>query len=282
VITTGIHEAKTRRCTTVGGVTTSYVYDGPRLVEERRGTDVIRYFDGPGIDEHLAVQDGAGTVTYLASDHLGSVTDVTSTTGGTILSRKYDPWGEMITGAGSSGYAFTGRSWDADTGLYYYRARYYDPKIGRFISEDPIGFSGGLNFYAYVRNNPINRVDPSGLSDIGWPGTRGPNPPSPPQPPQPPQWGVSISCWRNTGYDWLGDCAYNQLQTPCNASCIPATGPSCHDYSGHGGCPPTLGYAMQFWVAPDGSKVCDIVGAHIELGPVPCVCGDISNMPGPR
>jgi RHS repeat-associated protein len=69
----------------------------------------------------------------------------------------------------ASGYAFTGREWDAETGLYYYRARYYDPKIGRFLSEDPIGFMGGANFYAYVEGNPLTLVDPFGLSsDWEW------------------------------------------------------------------------------------------------------------------
>lgn len=59
----------------------------------------------------------------------------------------------------------TGREWDKETGLYYYRARYYDPMEGRFISKDPIGFDGGdVNLYGYVQNNPINWVDPSGLS----------------------------------------------------------------------------------------------------------------------
>jgi RHS repeat-associated protein len=65
------------------------------------------------------------------------------------------------TGYGNE--AFTGREWDPETGLYYYRARYYDPKIGRFISEDPIDFEGGVNFYSYVENNPVNLVDPEGL-----------------------------------------------------------------------------------------------------------------------
>ena len=61
-------------------------------------------------------------------------------------------------------YAYTGRELENETGLYYYRARYYDPELGRFISEDPIGFSGGdVNLFRYVENDPINRVDPSGL-----------------------------------------------------------------------------------------------------------------------
>jgi len=57
---------------------------------------------------------------------------------------------------------YTSREYDAETGLYFYRARYYDPTIGRFISADPIGFSGGINFYGYVMGNPINAIDPSG------------------------------------------------------------------------------------------------------------------------
>jgi RHS repeat-associated protein len=69
--------------------------------------------------------------------------------------------------------AFTAREWDPETGLYYYRARYYDPKGGRFLSEDPIGFGGGVNFYAYVGNGPTNWIDPFGL----WPGQMPPPPP---------------------------------------------------------------------------------------------------------
>jgi RHS repeat-associated protein len=66
-------------------------------------------------------------------------------------------------GPGNGIKAFTGREWDPETNLYYYRARYYDPKIGRFISEDPIGFGGGVNFYAYALGNPVSFIDPSGL-----------------------------------------------------------------------------------------------------------------------
>jgi RHS repeat-associated protein len=64
-------------------------------------------------------------------------------------------------------YAFTGREWEPESGLYYYRARYYDPKIGRFISEDPYRWLADANLYVYVRNNPVNRTDPTGLFDIG-------------------------------------------------------------------------------------------------------------------
>jgi RHS repeat-associated protein len=61
-------------------------------------------------------------------------------------------------------YTYTGREWDKETGLYYYRARYYDPMDGRFVNRDPIGFKGGLNQFSYVENNPTNNVDPSGLA----------------------------------------------------------------------------------------------------------------------
>ena len=60
--------------------------------------------------------------------------------------------------------AYTAREWDPEIELYYYRARYYDPEAGRFISEDPIRFLAGMNFYAYVENNPVRFVDPLGAS----------------------------------------------------------------------------------------------------------------------
>ena len=58
---------------------------------------------------------------------------------------------------------YTGQRWDAETGLYHYRARYYSPALGRFLTADPIGYGDGLNVYAYVANDPVNLVDPSGL-----------------------------------------------------------------------------------------------------------------------
>jgi RHS repeat-associated protein len=66
----------------------------------------------------------------------------------------------------TNSYRYTARQLDPETGLYYYRARYYDPSIGRFLSEDPIGFAGGINFYAYVSNQPTRYTDPFGLVDM--------------------------------------------------------------------------------------------------------------------
>jgi RHS repeat-associated protein len=80
----------------------------------------------------------------------------------------YGPYGETVASGTeiAQPFQYTGREWDGETGLYYYRARYYAPEMGRFISEDPIGFAGGINFYAYVGNDPVNFVDPLGLFEV--------------------------------------------------------------------------------------------------------------------
>ena len=91
---------------------------------------------------------------------------LSSATSAVTLTRRYDAYGNIEVGASTGGYAFTGREWDPETGLYYYRARYYDPKIGRFISEDQIGLEGAVNFYGYVRGNPVSSIDPFGLVDL--------------------------------------------------------------------------------------------------------------------
>jgi RHS repeat-associated protein len=78
------------------------------------------------------------------------------------LTRQYDAWGNLQAGASEPGYAFTGREWDPEIGLYYYRARLYDPRVGRFNSEDPVRFRDGLTKYAYALSNPLRFVDPLG------------------------------------------------------------------------------------------------------------------------
>jgi RHS repeat-associated protein len=163
------------------GQSTRYSYDGEDIIREifghdfREGlrlsleTEQHQYVHGPGVDEPLAVVHGDGQAWYFHADGLGSIVGATDATGAVVQSRSYDAFGNLETGAHDPGYAYTGREWDPETGLYYYRARYYDPKVGRFLGEDPIGFEGGdINLYAYVGNNPVNRVDPMGLQ---WPGT---------------------------------------------------------------------------------------------------------------
>jgi RHS repeat-associated protein len=147
-----------------GSVQTRYVYDGEDILrEERSGGNVWLYIHGPGIDEALAREDQAsGAERFFHADALGSRVKTTNASGTVTASLDYDAFGQILSGA-ATGYSYTGREYDVETGLYYYRARYYDPRIGRFLSEDPIGFDGGINFYAYVSNNPINLIDPLGL-----------------------------------------------------------------------------------------------------------------------
>ena len=150
-----------------GGVTYGYLYDGQDILKETRSDGTVyTYVHGPGIDEPLARVDQAGSVAYYHADGLGSIAKMTDGNGNVIQTRQYDAWGNLEVGADQPGYAFTGREWDPETGLYYYRARYYDPKIGRFISEDPIGFLAGVNFYGYTFNNPARFIDPSGLDTV--------------------------------------------------------------------------------------------------------------------
>jgi RHS repeat-associated protein len=147
-----------------GGVTTSFTYDGQAILRHVAGATTTRFVQGPGIDEPLAKEDaGSGTLSYYHADALGSIAKLTDQAGAVVHSYQYDAWGNIQAGETLPGPAFTGREWDPETGLYYYRARYYDPHLGRFISEDPIGFMGGVNFYTYVRNRPTVWMDPFGL-----------------------------------------------------------------------------------------------------------------------
>lgn len=143
-----------------------YVYDGANLIEEAdaAGNLAARYVFGPGIDEPLAANRGA-TWEFYQADGLGSITSLSTSTGIVSDSFVYDSFGNVSasTGLFSQPFRFTGREWDAETGLYYYRARFYDSQNGRFISEDPIRFAGSSDFYAYTQNRPINATDPSGL-----------------------------------------------------------------------------------------------------------------------
>jgi RHS repeat-associated protein len=150
----------------MGGVTYSYTYDGEDILRETRsdGTS-FTYIHGPGVDEPLARRTAGGSTSYLHADVLGSIVRVTDASGSVTESREYDAWGGIETGADKPGYAFTGREWDPETALYYFRARYYDPKVGRFISADPLALEHGSSRYGYASGDPVSSVDPSGLAD---------------------------------------------------------------------------------------------------------------------
>lgn len=190
------YDALDRRWTkTTGGVTTRFVYAGPWILEEYEtssgGTEsrMAVHFHGPGVDEVVMSRrcdisdiDGDQDTTecvdlYLHHNRIGSVTEVTDSSGAVVESYRYaaygvptvrDALGSVIPqSAVGNAFLFTGREYDAETGLYHYRARAYDPATGSFLQEDPLGLTAGFNLVAYVWANPVSYVDPYGYSGIG-------------------------------------------------------------------------------------------------------------------
>jgi RHS repeat-associated protein len=151
--------------------TTNYLYDGvakggSNVIEEvDNGANVLaRYTQGQGSDQHLA-ELRSGTVSYYDQDALGSVTSLSTLAASLANTYTYDAFGKLITLTGTltNPFLYTGREFDPEIGTYYYRARYYDQTIGRFVSEDPIRFAASSSFYVYTQNRPVNATDPTGL-----------------------------------------------------------------------------------------------------------------------
>jgi RHS repeat-associated protein len=158
---------RVQRTSSAGG-TTKFVYDGGDVVRDLdgAGTTIADYLNLPGIDNKLR-QTVGGSSSYFVTDHLGTTRAFADTSGNVTSSLGYDSYGNITSGSAATRYTYTGREMDADAGLMYYRARWYDPQQGSFISEDPIGFEGGFNLYTYVENNPVNDMDPFGLEGTG-------------------------------------------------------------------------------------------------------------------
>jgi RHS repeat-associated protein len=151
----------------VNGAITRYLYDGPNIVTEYDGAWNVtaKYTHTIDIDDPLTITQGANTY-YYHKDGLGSIVNLTNSDGNVVKNYTYKSFGEIYSETGSlvQPFTFTGREYDPESGLYFYRARYYDPRAGRFLTKDPIRFAGGdVNLYRYLGNNPINRTDPSGL-----------------------------------------------------------------------------------------------------------------------
>jgi RHS repeat-associated protein len=160
------YDALGRRVEKVAGSTaTAWAYDFEDILRETTGGASWKYVHGPGIDEPLAKEDGIGALTHFHVDGLSSVAKTTNGVGAVNASHSYDAFGVMAGGA--SGYSYTGREWDADAGLYYYRARWYDASSGRFLGQDPLFLEGWTNLYAYVEGNPTNWIDPMGETKGG-------------------------------------------------------------------------------------------------------------------
>jgi len=166
----------------VNGVITRFFYDGEDIIAEldSEGNIEAMYLHGPGIDEPLAMARDINhngefedsELFIFARNHLGSVMALVDSTGKIAQRYVYSAYGKtkvLKTHEGAAfiknPYAYTSRELDEETGDYFYRARYYNPNTGRFLSEDPIGFRGGdTNLYRYVSNKPVTLTDPMGLA----------------------------------------------------------------------------------------------------------------------
>jgi len=170
----------------VNGTVTNYLYDGNSILLELNasGGMVARYTSGPGVDQMMTMERSGQTYFYHANA-LGSIAMLTDSSGNPACSYNYDSFGRTQPCAGlTNPFAYAGREFDSESGLYYMRARYYDPQTGRFLSGDPLGLAGRvllaqfgrndalsaqatpqtLNTYGYAMNNPLLYRDPTGLS----------------------------------------------------------------------------------------------------------------------
>jgi RHS repeat-associated protein len=157
------------RKTISGYAAQKYCYDGDQVIAKYTGPgNVLRskFVYGPGIDEPIMMIDvtGGNKIYYYHFDGLGSVVALSDVNSVIVERYSYDVFGEPNrTSDVNNPYMFTGRHYDSEVGLYYYRARYYSPYLGRFLQTDPIRYRAGLNLYTYCGNNPLNWVDPLGL-----------------------------------------------------------------------------------------------------------------------
>ena len=125
--------------------------------------DALSILAGRSIDEHMAAFHADGQVEYSINDAINSAVATVDQTGAQLVSLFYEPFGQTTTKSRYP-YQFAGRM-PVTSNLYYYRARYYNSAMSRFVSEDPLGFAGGdMNLYRYVFNSPQTSVDPVGLA----------------------------------------------------------------------------------------------------------------------
>ena len=144
--------------------------DHVALVFDGDGDLIERFLHGPAIDQVLAQEDSAGQVLWPLGDNLGSVRDIVDSSGTVVTHITYDAYGQVTSESNPQinfRFGYTGRERDGESGLYYYRDRYYDAAVGQFLSEDPIGFLGNdVNVRRYVGGSPVDQVDPFGQA--GW------------------------------------------------------------------------------------------------------------------
>jgi RHS repeat-associated protein len=146
---------------TIDGASASYLYDGANHLSKTANSDAVQFLSGPALDEWFARIDSSGTKVFLR-DALGSTVALANSVGEVTDVYTYEPFGRSIAqGSTTNAEGFTGREQD-DPESYYYRARYYRPSEGRFLSEDAIRLAPDASLYAYVGGDPVSRIDPTG------------------------------------------------------------------------------------------------------------------------
>jgi RHS repeat-associated protein len=172
-----------------GSATTQFLYDGDELVGEYNGSGALlrRYIHGPQSDGPLISYEGSAvssaTRRSLQSDYQGSIVSVADGAGNAVSLNRYDEYGKPAS-SNVGRFQYTGQAWLSELGLYYYKARVYDPRLGRFLQTDPVGYDEDVNLYGYVGNDPLNGTDPTG-EDCEAPASRGELPGDVQKPPPP-------------------------------------------------------------------------------------------------